>query len=175
VSQEESPDLRAFLESGRKQLEQASAEYGRALLPEEYWWLGVGLAAVTLAELGDKPYAAGRLEQLIERAGYKGVRGDWFQRFTEELAELDAEGLLYPIWQRNAEGTWVETGAQVHAGFGPQDGYFLALGHIAVALAVLRDDAALIGQVAQAVGEIVTSGLEPGHEALILKALQPEE
>lgn len=173
MDQEESLDLQAFLESGRRQLERAPAEYGRALLPEEYWWLGVGLAAVTLAELGDKPYAVGRVEQLIERAGYKGVRGDWFQRFTEELANLDAEGLLYPVWQRNAEGAWVATGAQVHDGFGAQDAYFLALGHIAVALAVLREDAALIGQLAQAVGEIVTSGLEPAHESLILEVLKP--
>jgi hypothetical protein len=174
VSQEESTNLESILEGGRQQLEQAAAEYGRSLSPEEYWWLGVGLAAVTLAELGEKPYAVGRLEQLIERAGYKGVRGDWLQRFTEELAVLDAEGLIWPLYQRSAQGAFEPTGVAVHPGFDGRSAYFVALGHIAVALAVLREQPDLIGQLAGAVGEIVTAGLTPAHEALILGALREE-
>ncbi|HYG60489.1 MAG TPA: hypothetical protein VD902_20650, partial [Symbiobacteriaceae bacterium] len=69
-------DAKLF-ENGQKALEQAAQLYGRQLSPLEYWWLGVGLAACTLAELGDKPYVLDRLQQLLDRAGKKGVRGDW--------------------------------------------------------------------------------------------------
>lgn len=174
MSQEEPMDLQTMLESSRLQLEQAAADYGRALSPEEYWWLGVGLAAVTLAELSDKPYAVGRLEQLIERAGYKGVKGDWFQRFAEELAELDAEGLIWPLYQRGEQGAMERTGAEVHPGFDSRSAYFVALGHIAVALAVLQEQPEQISRLAGAVAEIVGSGLTSEHEALILGALREE-
>jgi hypothetical protein len=172
VSQEEKQDLPQLMTAGRLQLEQAAAHYGRELEAEEYWWLGVGLAACTLAELSEKPYAVGRLEQLLDRAGYKGVKGDWFQRFTEELAELDAEGLLWPVYRRGPEGALEPTGAVIQPGFDARASYFLALGHVAVALAVLREDQAAISRLASAIGEMVESTLLPEHEAVIVDALK---
>lgn len=170
MSQDELP---LDLSGGRKSLEQAADVYGRTLAAVDYWWLGVGLAAVTLAELSEKPYAVGRLEQLIDRLGYKGVKGDWLQRFVEELAELDAEGLLWPVYQRGPEGPVADTGVQIHPGFDAQAGYFLALGHIAVALAVHREDEALVAQLAAGIGDLVESGLTPAFEHLVTEALRP--
>lgn len=174
MSQEEKPDFPQLMTAGRLQLEQAAAHYGRTLSAAEYWWLGVGLAACTLAELSDKPYAVGRLEQLLDRAGYKGIKGDWLQRFTEELAELDAEGLLWPVYRRSPAGALEPAGAVVQPGFDARASYFLALAHVGVALAVLREDQAAIGRLAGAIGEMVESTLLPEHEALIVGALQPE-
>jgi hypothetical protein len=170
-----SHDEQDLLAEGRRMLERAPQEYGRDLTPEEYWWLGVGLAAITLAELGEKPYAVGRLEQLIDRLGYKGVKEDWLQRFVEELAGLDAEGLLWPVYERSPQGPFMPTGVAVHAGFGAEEGYFLALAHIGVALAVLREEPEAVAPLAGAIGELVESGLQPGHEPLIREALQPLE
>lgn len=164
-----------LLSGGQKALEQAAEIYGRPFSPEEYWWLGVGLAACTLAELDEKPYAVGRLQQLMDRAGAKGVKGDWFQRFSEELANLDAEGLLWPLYQRSPEGPLEPTGIAVHPGFDARHGYFLALGHVAVALAVLQEQPEAVGILASAVGDIVQTGLTPEHEAVILRALEPNE
>lgn len=175
VSQEEKQDLPEIMTAGRLQLERAAQVYGRALAPEEYWWLGVGLAACTLAELSEAPYAVGRLEQLIDRAGHKGVKGDWLQRFTEELAELDAEGLLWPMYQRDAAGQIAPTGAVVQPGFDARSSYFLALAHVGVALAVLREEQETVGRLAGAIHEMVESTLLPEHEALVLSALQSRE
>lgn len=174
MSQEEKQDLPSLMTAGRLQLEQAAQVYGRQLSPEEYWWLGVGLAACTLAELNDAPYAVGRLEQLLDRAGHKGVKGDWLQRFTEELANLDAEGLLWPMYQRDEAGHIVPTGAVVQPGFDARASYYLALAHVGVALAVLRDDQELLGQLVGAIGEMVEATLLPEHETLVLQTLQAE-
>ena len=167
-------DAKLF-ENGQKALEQAAQLYGRQLSPLEYWWLGVGLAACTLAELGDKPYVLDRLQQLLDRAGKKGVRGDWFQRFSEELANLDAEGLLWPVYQRGADGPLEPTGIEVHPGFDARHGYYLALGHVGVALSVMKDDPEAVNRLAGAVGEIVQAGLTAEHEAAILAVLEPGE
>jgi hypothetical protein len=172
LSQEEIQDFPAMMTAGRLGLEKASQVYGRPLSPEEYWWLGVGLAACTLAELGDATYAVGRIEQLLDRAGHKGVKGDWLQRFTEELAQLDAEGLLWPMYQRNAAGQIAPTGAVVQPGFDARAGYFLALAHVGVALAVLREDQEMLGQLTGTIDEMVQSTLLPEHEALVTAALQ---
>lgn len=175
MSQEEKQDLPALMTAGRLQLEKAAHVYGRQLSPEEYWWLGVGLAACTLAELSETPYAVARLEQLMDRAGHKGIKGDWLQRFTEELANLDAEGLLWPMYQRDAEGQIMATGAVVQPGFDANSSYFLALAHVGVALAVMREDQEILGQLAGAIHEMVEAALLPEHEALIVAALQPRE
>lgn len=161
------------LQAGRSQLQEAAARYARPLSAADYWWLGAGLAAVTLAALAERSYAVGRLEQLVERMGHRGVKGDWLQRFVEELAELNAEGLLWPVYERRAEGPVEPTGLQVHPSFDARAGYFLALGHIAVAVAVHREDQAVVSALATAIFSMVESGLEPAHEALILGALQP--
>jgi hypothetical protein len=173
VTHEEPTDLAAFLAGGRKMIEQAAEMYGRPLSPEEYWWLGVGLAALTLADLSDKPYAAGRIEQLIDRLGYKGIKDDWLQRFVEELAELNAEGLLWPLYQREGNSPVMPTGAAVHPSFGAEAAYFLSLAHIGVALAVHREDEERVGRLASVVLELVEGGLDASHEPIILEALRP--
>lgn len=191
--------LPELLVQGRCALEQAPHLYGRSLSAEEYWWLGVGLAAWTLAELGEKPYAAGRLEQLMDelgRTGLKrlmdepghsgsgqqmdepersGLRGDWFQRVVDELALLDAEGLLWPCYQRSESGHMEPTGVAVSPGFGPQEGYFLALGHLGVALAVHEAQPDWLPRLTEAIGEIVTEGLTPDRENLLLGFFAPGE
>jgi len=172
VSQEENQDLPALMSAGRLQLEQAAKVYGRELSPEEYWWLGVGLAACTLAELNEAAHAVGRIEQLLDRAGHKGVKGDWLQRFSEELANLDAEGLLWPMYQRDEQGNIAPTGAVVQPGFDARSSYYLALAHVGVALAVLREDQETLNQLAGAIDEMVQSTLLPDHETLILSVLQ---
>lgn len=173
MSQEEKePNLPALMTAGRLQLEEAAQVYGRDLSPEEYWWLGVGLAACTLAELNEAPYAVGRLEQLLDQVGQKGVKGDWLQRFTEELANLDAEGLLWPMYQRNDHGQIEPTGAVVQPGFDTRCSYYLALAHVGVALAVLREDRATLNELAGAIDEMVESALMPEHEALVVGVLQ---
>ncbi|HWI53330.1 MAG TPA: hypothetical protein VNT01_14400 [Symbiobacteriaceae bacterium] len=173
MSQEEKePDLPTLMTAGRLQLEQAAQVYGRTLSPEEYWWLGVGLAACTLAELNESPYAVGRLEQLLDQVGQKGVRGDWLQRFTEELANLDAEGLLWPMYQRSENGQIAPTGAVVQPGFDARCSYYLALAHVGVALAVLRDDQATLTELVGAIDEMVQSALVPDHESLVVGVLQ---
>ena len=172
MSQEEKQDLPALMTAGRLQLEQAAKVYGRDLSPEEYWWLGVGLAACTLAELNEASYAVGRLEQLLDRAGHKGIKGDWLQRFAEELANLDAEGLLWPVYRRDDQGHITPTGAVVQPGFDARSSYCLALAHVGVALAVLREDQETLGQLAGTIREMVESTLLPEHEALIVSVLQ---
>lgn len=172
MSDTENGELQAYLDSARQQLAQASQEYGRALLPEEYWWFGVGLAATTLAELGGQSYAVGRIEQLLERLGYKGVKGDWLQRFVEELANLNAEGLLWPLYERTDGGAMERSGLTVHPGFDGETAYFLALGHIGVALALHNEDQELVGTVAGAIGDLVETGRSKEIEELILGALR---
>lgn len=175
LSDAEDMGLQGFLEEGRRLLERAPQEYGRALAPQEYWWLGVGLAAVTLAEMGGQFYAVGRIEQLMDHMGHKGVRGDWLQRFVEELANLDAEGLLWPVYERSQSGPVEPTGLEAHPGFDAPSAYFLALGHIAVAVAVHNEDEEQVGRLAGAIATMVETGRTPGHEALILGALSGPE
>lgn len=175
MSHEENLGLPAALAGGRQALAEAARTYGRSLSPDEYWWLGVGLAAITLAELGEKPYAVGRLQQLVDQLGHKGMGGDWFQRLVEELAGLDAEGLLWPVYQRTGQGLMEPTGVKVTAGFDADHGFFLALAHIGVALGVLRDDQEGVAQLAGAVGDIVAEGLTAEHRRIIAAALADEE
>ncbi|HLN60711.1 MAG TPA: hypothetical protein VK464_04095 [Symbiobacteriaceae bacterium] len=173
MNHDEKMGLAALLPDLRQALEQAPEEYSRTFAPEEYWWLSVALAAITLAQMGEKPYAVGRLEQLMDKAGHKGIRGDWFQRFTEELAELDAEGLIWPVYERSPEGPFIESGARVHGGFDAHHGCYLALAHLGVALSVLREDQSALNSLFGAIGSIVTSGLTAEHEQLILAVLKP--
>lgn len=156
---------------GRELLAQAAATYERDLTPEEYWWLGVGLAACTLAELDEKEFAVSRIEQLMARLGYKGAGGDWFQRFLEELAALDAEGLLWPRFERSPDGPMEATGLPVHPSFDADAGYYLALAHLGVAVAVSQEDQERIAALANLIGELVEQGLQPSHREVILAGL----
>ncbi len=162
-----------ILAEGRQMLEQATQIYERPLLPVDYWWLGVGLAACTLAELEEKTYAVGRIEQLMDRLGHKGPQGDWFQRFTEELAGLNAEGLLWPVYQRSTDGPLQPTGLEVDANFDARAGYYLALAHLGVAVAVNQEDSDRIDHLAEVIAGMVERGLQPGDEPAILAALEP--
>lgn len=175
MSHEEKYTLPDALAGGRQDLAEAARRYGRDLSPEEYWWMGAGLAAITLAELGEKPYAVARLQQLVDRLGHKGPGGDWLQRFVEELAELDAEGLIWPVYRRNPQGAMEPAGVSVHAGFDAEHGFFLALAHIGVALGVLRDQQESVALLAEAIGDMVATGLTDEHRRLVAATLQEEE
>jgi len=164
-------DLMNYLGSGRRLLQTAPDTFGRALSPQEYWWLGVGLAATTLAELGGFSFAVGRLGQLIDRAGYKGIRGDWLQRFVEELAELNAEGLLWPVYERNSDGQVGETGVVVCTDFDAESAYFVALGHIGVAVSVHAGNQPAVDRLAPVIAALIASGRTAEHEQVILSAL----
>ncbi|MFZ5817600.1 MAG: hypothetical protein ACOY93_20260 [Bacillota bacterium] len=161
------------LAEGRQLLEQAARIYERPLSPREYWFLGAGLAACTLAEMEEKGYAVGRIEQLMDRLGYRGVQGDWLQRFVEELANLNAEGLLWPVYERSPAGPMEPTGLEVHPGFDAQAGYSLALAHLGVAAALAREDSATVEQLAEVIADLVENGWKPEHEPVIMAALNP--
>lgn len=169
----EEPELKAYLASGRQLLSQASELYGRTLGPAEYWWMGVGLAASTLAELSGKPFVVSRLEQLIDRLGHKGLRGDWLQQMVDELAGLNAEGLLWPVYQRQEGGTVEPTGLEIQPGFDGEAAYFLALAHIGVAVAVHRGDQESVAVLAETIRAMVEAAAGPDHEAVILGSLEP--
>lgn len=172
MSEEQQPNS---LTEGRELLEKAAEIYERTLSPEEYWLLGAGLAACTLAELADKSYAVGRIEQLMDRLGYKGVKGDWFQRFVEELANLNAEGLLWPVYERSPEGPMDATGLAIHPSFDAKAGYYVALAHLGVAIALNQEDPERVNELAEVIAEVVEKGLKPEHEPMILAALAPLE
>lgn len=173
MTSENNGEIPAILAAGRTHLQEASTRYERKLSAEEYWWLGAGLAAVTLAELSERTYAVGRIEQLLERMGYKGVKGDWLQRLVEELAELNAEGLIWPVYQRSEAGPVEPTGVTVHPDFGPEAGWFLALAHIGVALAIHQEDEAVVSRLTPVIADLVQHGLTPEGEVTILAALKP--
>ncbi|MGE5672370.1 MAG: hypothetical protein ACM3XM_00585 [Mycobacterium leprae] len=172
MAEEGISEVAAFLESGRKMIGQASQAYGRQLSASEYWWLGVGLAASTLAALNDRTYATGRIDQLIDQLGQAKTESDWLQRFVEELAELDAEGLLWPLYQRDASGVVVPTEVQLTPSFDAQAAYYLALGHIAVASALNEGESEIVNLLATAIGDTVESGLTRENADIILQALQ---
>lgn len=172
MSPSEEIDLGEFLGGGRQLLDTAAEIYGRKLNPEEYWWMGVALAATTLAEMDGKPYAVNRLEQLVDRLGYKGARGDWQQRFMEELAGLDAEGLVWPLYQRSETGAMESSGAELCARFDAEAAYFLALGHIGVALSLHKENRDHVKRLTGAILSLVQDGSSPDQEAAILGALK---
>lgn len=172
MSSSEEIDLAEYLGGGRQLLNTAAEIYGRKLTPEEYWWMGVALAATTLAEMDGKPYAVNRLEQLVDRLGYKGARGDWQQRFVEELAGLDAEGLVWPLYQRSESGAMEPSGAELSPRFDAEAAYFLALGHIGVALCLHRENARLVERLTGAILGLVQDGAGPEQEVAILGALK---
>jgi len=94
---------------------------------------------------------------------------------VDELALLDAEGLLWPCYHRSETGQVEPTGVTVHAGFGPRDGYYLALGHIGVALAIYHDKTEWLPRLTAAIGGIVESGLTESHEKVILEFFASQE
>lgn len=163
------------LAQGRHALVCAPETYGRPFSAEEYWWLGVGLAAWTLADVGEKPTAANRLERLMDSLGASGISPQWLQHMVQEMAFLNAEGLLWPCYHRPEAGGEMEpTGVTVHPGFGPQEGYFLALGHLGVALAVHQGASAWLPRLTSTIGEMVETGLTKEHEAVILSFFKEE-
>lgn len=173
--QHEESHLLAALAGRRPEIMAAAERYGRQLSGEEYWWIGVGLAACIMAEINEREFQVGRIEQLIERLGYKGRSGDWLQRFVEELAELDAEALLWPVYTREANNPVQPTGAQIQAAFGPEEAYWLALAHVAVAVAVVQEREEAIEQLTQAILNLVEEGLRPEDSALIQRILSEAE
>lgn len=172
MSDESELSVPAFLASGRRLLQQAAEIYARPLSPAEFWWLGVGLAAATLAELGGKTFAAGRVEQLMERLGRSGFREEWLQQCVDELAGLDAEGVLWPLYQRDETGAMVPTGIEVQPGFDAEAAYFVALAHIGVAVALHREARETVSDLADAVRTLVEEGSRPDLERFILGAFE---
>lgn len=172
MSSSEEIDLAQYLGGGRQLLDTAAEVYGRTLTPEEYWWMGVALAATTLAEMDGKHYAVNRLEQLVDRLGYKGARGDWQQRFVEELAELNAEGLVWPLCQRSEAGAMEPSGAELSSRFDAEAAYFLALGHIGVALSLNRENQRQVESLTDAILGLVQGGCGTEWETAILSALK---
>lgn len=167
--------LTDLLKQKREILQQAPALYGRPLSPDEYWWLGVGLSAWTLADQGGKPYAADRLEALMDRLGRSGADAEWMEQLVNELALLNAEGLLWPRYQRSETGQMEPTGVPVYSGFGPREGYYLALGHIGVAVALYRDETEWLPRLTDAIGNIVECGLTEADERVILEFFASQE
>lgn len=172
VSESEDLNLQEYLSGGRQLLQTAADIYERRLTPADYWWMGIGLAAITLAELSGRSYAVSRVEQLVDRLGYKGLKGDWLQRFVEELAELDAEGLLWPVYQRSPDGPVEPTGLEITAAFDAESAYFLTLAHIGVAVALHRDDQPAVQELADQILALVEQGRTPEREASILRCLK---
>lgn len=173
--QHEESGLLAALAGRRLEILAAAERYGRPLTSEEYWWLGVGLAACIMAQINEREFQVGRIEQLVDRLGYRGRTGDWLQRFVEELAELDAEGLLWPVWERQGQGPVEPTGLAIQSAFGPEEAYWLALAHVAVAVAVVQENQEAIGQLTGVIIALVESGLAPEHTTLIQSALAEAE
>ncbi|HLO04410.1 MAG TPA: hypothetical protein VK191_14970 [Symbiobacteriaceae bacterium] len=173
--QHEESGLLATLAGRRLDILVAADRYGRPLTSEEYWWIGVGLAACIMAEINERDFQVGRIEQLVDRLGYQGRSGDWLQRFVEELAELDAEGLLWPVWSREGNQPVQPTGLEIQPNFGPEEAYWLALAHVAVAVSVLQENQAAIDQLTEAILALVEQGLTPEHPALIQSILTAAE
>lgn len=161
---------------GGQLLRNAAEAYGRALTPEEYWWLGVGLAAATLAELGGREYAARRIQQLLGRLGGPGDPEEWFEQFHNELAALDAEGLLWPLYQRDERGKMARTDAVVAAGFDADAGWALALAHLAIARSVLEERQEAIPTLAEVIADLIEGAPAAEHLRRVQAALgmQPE-
>lgn len=156
-----------FLQSGRHLLEEASQTFGRTLRPEEYWLFGVGLAALTLGHLNSQPYAIDRFDLLLEELGYQGVKGDWWGRFVTEISTMGSAGMLWPVFERKESGQIEPTGCQIRTDFNGTDAYWLALAHVAGALAGNQKDADAIAELA----EIIVTLVEDERTAPLEEAL----
>lgn len=152
-------------------LRQAAESYGHELTPEACWWLGVGLAAATLAELDGKEYAARRIQQLLGRLDPAGAGEDWFEQFHNELAALDAEGLLWPLYERDSRGRMVRTDVEIAPAFDADAGFVLALAHLAVARAVNQDQQEAIPDLAEVIAELVEGAPAAEHLPHVRAAL----
>lgn len=166
------PQLREVLESGRGALREAPEIYRRDLGPEDYWWLGTALAAAVLAELAGRTGSVDRLQSLSDRIGLRGPQGAVVEELIDELALLDSLGLLWPLYERR-EGRWQRTDTPLAPGFGPEDAYWLALGHLATAHLMETGQQDRVVPLAGVLADLVTGGLRPEHEAAILAALSP--
>lgn len=173
--QHEESGLLAALAGRRLDIMVAADRYGRPLNSEEYWWIGVGLAACIMAEINERDFQVGRIEQLIDRLGYKGRNGDWLQRFVEELAELDAEGLLWPVWVREGNNPVQPTGVEIQPNFGPEEAYWLALAHVGVAVSVMQENPEAINQLTETIIALIEEGNTPDRTALIQSVLTQAE
>lgn len=159
-----------FLQSGRHLLEQATAVFERQIRPEEYWLMGVGLSAMTLASLNNQPYAIDRFDALIEELGYQGPAGDWWGRFQNEIAHIGSAGMLWPVFERNEDGLMAPTGCKVRRDFNGADAYWLALAHVASALSSGIENAETVANLAETIVDLVEVERTPAMEDLILKA-----
>ncbi|BDG61484.1 hypothetical protein [Caldinitratiruptor microaerophilus] len=166
------PQVREVLESGRGALREAPDLYGRPFGPEDYWWMGTVLAAAVLAELSGQSGPVDRLQSLADRIGLRGPRDTVVEEVIDELALLDALGLLWPLYERR-DGRWQRTEAPLAPGFGPEDAYWLALGHLATARLTEAGQQDRVAPLAGVLADLVTGGLRPEHEAAILAALSP--
>lgn len=155
---------------GGKLLEDAAAAYGRPLAPEEFWWLGVGLAAATLAEMDGREFVVRRIQHLLTRLG-SGDPDEWIEQFHNELAALDAEGLLWPLYARDDQGKMARTEAAVAPGFDARSGWALALAHLAIARAVNQDQPEAIPALAEVVADLVEGGRPDAHLPRLMAAL----
>lgn len=160
-----------FLESGRHALREAPAQFGRPLGPEDYWWLAVGLAACVVADVQQRPHVGGRLAALVEALGREGPVPGTVEALLWELAILDSEGLVWPLYER-VQGQWRRTGVQVAERFGAEEAWWLAVAHIACALLVQAGRAGEVPALAEAIGDLVAEGLAPEHEAAILQVFR---
>lgn len=156
---------------GGELLRQAAASYGRPLPAEAYWWLGIGLAAATLAELDGKEFAARRIQQLLLRLDLAGNDEDWFEQFHNELAALDAEGLLWPLYGRDDRGRMARTDVAVAPGFDAEAGYVLALAHLAIARAVNQEQAEAIPALAEVIADLIEGAPAAGYLPQVQAAL----
>lgn len=160
-----------FLRSGQRSLYDAVQAYERTLSPEEHWWLGVCLAATVLADLSQVPHVAMQVELLVDRIGARGINPATVEELVNELAKIDSLGLLWPVYERD-QGQWRRSQVEVAPGFGPEEAYWVAVAHLGVALMVREGRQEEVAAVAQAIGEMVTSGLHPDHAEAVLAAFR---
>lgn len=158
-----------FLQSGRHLLAEASATFGRTLRPEEYWLFGVGLAALTLSNLNGQPHAVDRLDSLLEELGRHGVKGDWWGRFVGEVAAIGSAGMLWPVFERKESGQIEPTGCNVRPEFDGTDAYWVALAHVAGALAQTRAESEALQELAEIIVAIIEDGRSPEMEEALLE------
>lgn len=164
-------DLLSFLESGRHVLQEAPRQFQRTFGPEDYFWLGVCLAAIVLADVQQRPNVTGRLEALADAIGRQGPQPELVESLTNELAILDSLGLLWPLYRRD-QGQWVrDPDVPLAPGFAAEDAYWLGVAHVAAALLYQAGRGAEVGEFGQVIGDIVTGGIRPDDVQAILAVI----
>lgn len=157
-----------LLESGRSVLRAAADHYGRPLGPAEYWWLGVALAAVVLAEMNGQTHVADRVEALAAELAGRGITDERAGRMINELAILDSLGMMWPVYRRSPGGWERDPAVELAERFGPEEAYWLGLAHVAAALLQRAGRGKEVPGLADVLGELVTEGLSADHERRVL-------